>query len=326
MGCNKKDDGQKIAENRTLISEKASAEFFYFVGRALYTPGIYKYSFNNKKNKKIWASKNERVIELSYSVNLKNAFFITAKSYGKLGLFPFVEKIKLYTLNTKTGEINFVKVIGSGMEVYTHWETDDSFSIILNSLDENIATYINQQKQIFNVFGKLLRDETKTYDLTADGYPVPAKPEKKKWSSDGKYSFLVRDDSINIYTISSGSGNKEIISTTQKLRQFEWTDSSNLIFTTADLTPGNKTLYSRNPETSKLIIYSPKKNEILKFWEGGGVKNFLITNGKLIFDTGFENESRINLIELENFKQFDVIIIQGGCGIKYITEVPNYGN
>jgi len=326
IGCRIKNDNQTIVEKKTIINEKAAPDAFYFVGKALYTPGIYKYSFYSKKRKIIWSSKNQRVIVLSYSDNLKNAFFITAKSYGKLGVFPFVEKIRLYTLETQTGKINFVKVIGSGMEVYTQWETDDTFSIILNSLDENIATYVNQQKQIFNVFGKLLRDETKTYDLTADGYPSLTKKEREGLSPNAKYFFTVKTDSINVYTISSGKENKEIISTSQVLRKFEWEERNKLIFTTADLTPANKTLYSKNPETSKIIIYSPETDEILKFWEGGGVKNFLIMNNKLIFDTGFENESKINLIDLETFKQFDVIKIQGGCGIKYIPEIPDYGN
>ncbi|MBZ0200920.1 MAG: hypothetical protein K8H86_13700 [Ignavibacteriaceae bacterium] len=326
MGCNNKEDEKPVSITERAMNKKVLPNEFYFVARALYTPGIFKYTFETKKNKIVWSSKNERVIELSYSEDLKSAFFITAKHYGRTGAFPYIKKVRLYILNTKTDQVNFVKLIGSGMEVYTRWETDDTFSIFLNSLDDKVATYINQQKQIYNVFGKLLSDETKIYDLTSDGYPMPSRAEKSNLSPDGTNKFVVEIDSVNKYKVIIGeSKNEDIISTTQKLRQFQWTADGNLVFTTADVSPSNKTLYTDKPESSKLLIYSPVKKEILKYWEGGGVKNFLIINNTLIFDTGFESKSKINMINLETLKQFNVVKKIGGCGIKYIPELPDYG-
>ncbi len=326
VGCNNKDEKLPPIVADSVQNKKTSPDEFYFVARALYTPGIFKYTFKTKKSKIVWSSKNERVIELSYSEELKNAFFITVKHYGRDGVFPFVKKVRLYILNTKTGNVSFVKLIGSGMEVYTRWENEDTFSIFLNSLDEKIATYINQQKQIFNVFGKLLSDETKIYDLTSDGYPVPSRVEKSNSSPDGSAKFIVEIDTVTRYKVITGKHkSEELISTVQKLRQFEWTAAGDLVFTTADVSPANKTLYTNKPESSKLLIYSPVKKEILKYWEGGGVKNFLIINNILIFDTGFETQSKINMINLETLKQFDVVKRNGGCGIKYIPEIPDYG-
>jgi hypothetical protein len=92
--------------------------------------------------------------------------------------------------------VTFIKEIGNGMQVFTSWETGNAFRVILNSVNKTVASYIEQHTQIFSEFGKQLVDETKTYNLIADGYPKPLERSINSESPDGKFSIFSGRDSV----------------------------------------------------------------------------------------------------------------------------------
>ncbi len=53
---------------------------------------------------------------------------------------------------------------------------NDRFTLVINSIDKTIASYVNKNIQVYNRFGKLLSDNTEVYDLTKDGYPITKLP------------------------------------------------------------------------------------------------------------------------------------------------------
>ena len=302
---------------------------FYFVGNINDKPGIYKYNIKQKSYTKFWFKDNESVVELSHSPKGNRIFFLTAKDLGKKGVFPFIHKIKLYLLNRDSSKVKIIKSIGSGIQVFTAWETDNTFKIILNSFDKTVANFVNQHTLIYSEFGRNLVDETKTFDLTKEGYPKPPMVKRKNKSPNGEFLITSIDSSkTSIYLKNIIKSKTTLIaSDSQKLNQIDWgSNNEYVIASTLDISRRNNTLYDKLPETSKIFIYSIIDKKIIKEWNGGGLKNFILLKNLLIFDDGFGKKSSINIFNLITLKMTDSIHIQGGCGIRNIPSIPDYGD
>ncbi len=138
---------------------------------------------------------------------------------------------------------------------------------------------------------------------------------------------IIKNDSLNLFYLKEDSENGQMLicKDNKKLRDIGWSkNNDDLIFSTIDVTPGNETLYSKDPQTSSLYIYSLKNHKIENKWEGGGYKNFFIQNDKLFFDTGFKDNSMIIIYDLNNSSPVDTIKINGGCGLENIPKIPDY--
>lgn len=300
---------------------------FYFVGMIGKYPGIYKFIGAKNRYNKFWAKDSEKVVDLSYSPGRNTIFFLTVSDYGKNGVFPFINNVKLYLLNPDSSKVTYITGIGSGLQVFTSWETDNSFKVVLNSFDTTVATYVNRHTLIFSEFGRGLVNETKTFDITKEGYPGPPDIPILRSSPYGNFTIVTPDSSgTTIYLKSTKSGRNILIAKgDQKLNHVEWTpDNKYLIFSTINISPRNETLYKKNPSTSQLIIYSLNDKKILQRWGGGGIKNFFMENGFLIFDDGFGNNSSLKIYDYNTLKLLKVINVKGGCGLRNIPVIPDY--
>ncbi len=330
-GCYKGKQGKNLNKNKMDLSadplNAPSLQNFLFVGTIDNKAGLYKYNIKEKKYTKFWSNGSQNVVELSYSKDMKTAFFLTARHYGKRGVFPYITDVKLYLSSSDSSNVSLLKKIGSGMQVFTKWGMDNTYKVILNSFDKTIANYVHQHVQIFNMFGKELLDKTNTYNIVKDGYPKPPGIIINKVSPDKKY-FLssAGKDTISIFINNPGNGNNVfIVKGTQKLNQLRWVgEDKSVVFTTINITPNNNTLYKKKPETSKLFIYSIQSKKVIKQWNGGGVKNFFIYGKTLVFDNGFDNNSSIYIYNLNKNKMIDSVKIKGGCGLKNIPQIPDY--
>ncbi len=331
-GCSQKEKTQQGFQKKNIESNQIKLNVpklksFLFVGIINNKPGIYKYDILRKNYSELWSNRREKVVDLTYSKDRKTAFFLTATRFGKRGVFPYINNIKLYLVNIDSSKVVLLKKIGSGMQVFTEWSTDNTYKVMLNSIDKTIADYVHQNTQIFNTFGKELLDETKTYNIIKEGYPQPPKVKESLTSPDEKYFFSSSGrDTISIYLNQTGTDKKFfIIKGIQKLNQLDWVGNDKyVIFSTINIMPGNNTLYNKEPQTSKLIIYSIKNKKIIKKWDGGGIKNFFIVGNILVFDTGFGKNSIINIYNINKQAMMDSIKIRGGCGIKNIPQIPDY--
>jgi hypothetical protein len=313
-------------DNSLNKNQAAHSNDFYFVGNINGRAGIYKYNLRKNSYHKFWSKTNASVVELSHSPKGDKIFFLTATSLGKAGVFPFIHNVKLYLLNCDSSKVKFIKLIGSGLQVFTAWETDNSFKVILNSFDLTVANYINQHTIIYSEFGRKLVDETKTFDITKEGYPKPPVINKKTKSPYGEFSIAVKDSpKTSIYLKNAHNKKIFIASVSQKLNQIEWAPGNKyLIFSTINITPRNNTLYNKNPETAKIFIYSIPDKKIIKEWNGGGLKNFILLKDLLIFDDGFSKKSSITIFNLKTLQITNSIRIKGGCGTRNIPSIPDY--
>jgi hypothetical protein len=319
VSCNDKEKDKKEIK----YNSEDDISSFLFAGMINENPGIYKYNFSASNYKEFWSAENEKVVELSYSENKKNIFFVTAKGFGKSGAFPFINDVKLYVINPESGNAGFVEELGSGLQVFTQWKDENNFRIIINSFDKTKFNFINHRSMLFNIYGKKLEDKTQIYDITKQGYPQLPEKEINLTSPDKKYTVKEnKDDSAAVYLYVNGA--KEFITSISKeLKQVEWKDDK-VFISSISIEPDNESLYSDNPETSKLFIYSLKQNKILKMWKGSGVKYFFIIKDKIIFDTGFGDHSKIIIYNYEKQKTVEEIKIDGGCGLKNIPQIPDY--
>ncbi len=321
LSCNDKKEEQKTIYD----SSKPMLKDFLFVGMIKDKAGIYKYNLEQKTYEPFWSDKREEVVELSYSEKMQNSFFLTAKNFGKTGSFPFVNNIKLYMVNSETGKADFIEEFGSGIQVFSQWVDENNFRITINSFDKKILNYVNHRKILYNTYGKKLEDITEIYDITKQGYPRLSEKKIDYFSPQRKYLIESRgDDSIGIY-LKEDEEEELIIKSNQQIKQLQWDDDL-LFLSTINVNPENESLKSQNPETSKLIIYSLEKDEILRLWEGEGIKFFFVTGDFLIFDNGFGKDSQIVIFSLRPSKIVDEIKIKNGCGLKNIPQIPAYNS
>lgn len=331
-GCNGNADhpgGSPVpaADSSAVKTVPDKFDDFIFVGMIEHKAGLYKYDFATKKYSRFWSNYNEQVVELSYSPDKKKAFFLTAGHYGKKNIFPYITRVKLYEINIDSQKVKFIKRIGKGIQVFTQWEDNNNFKVVINRIDEIVATYIRQQTYIYNVFGKELLNETEIFDLTKSGYPRPAHKPDDFNSPSGKFTLLNKgQDTTQVYLVDHQLGEQFYITgNSQQINKFTWPlNEKYLVFSTIDLGIKNKSIGSGEEETSTLVIFDNRAHKILKQWRGSGVKNFYIRNEFLIFDNGFLNNSEIIIFNLNTMRQFDNIKIRRGCGLRNIPEIPNY--
>ncbi len=326
-GCGKNTNNNSSYDKGKVESSSVSSKLndFYFVGMIGENPGIYKFNANKKIASRFWQNKNEKVVELSYSARRKIIFFITASDFGKKGVFPFISNVKLYKINPDSSKAMFVKKLGSGLQIFTEWSTDNTFKVILNSFDKTVVTYVNQQTFIFNEFGRELVNSSKIFDITKDGYPKPPQKSIKDYSPNNIFRIISIDSAVTKIYLRTKTEQTLIASVEQKLNQAEWTSNGKyLIFSTLDITPKNKTLYDKQPNTSKIFIYNLKQKKLIKTFIGGGLKNFFIQKDYLIFDDGFGRNSSIQIFNFKTLDPIQSIKIKGGCGLRNIPQIPDY--
>ncbi|HKI79696.1 MAG TPA: hypothetical protein VKA26_14240 [Ignavibacteriaceae bacterium] len=329
VGCNKNVKPPEKAEQRkadTVSVKKEKFDSFIFVGMIEHKPGLYKYDVEKKEYSEFWSNYNEQVVELSYSPDGKTAYFLTAGHFGKKNIFPYITRVKVYLINIDSSKVKFIKRVGDGVQVFTQWEDDYNFKVIINRIDKIVATYIKADTYIFNLFGKEILSEKQTYDITKTGYPRPKTRPVDYNSHSGKYNLVNNSsDSTNVYIENiSESSTEFVFANEQKLNKFDWSpDEKYLVFSTINISAKNNTLKAKTPETSGLYIYDIPQNKIIKKWKGSGVKNFFIKNDLLIFDNGFDLNSTITIFDYKTLEPVDSIKVGRGCGLRNIPEIPN---
>ncbi len=323
LSCGKKQDEElELPVERTFDS-------FVFVGMIQNRPGLYKYNAGKNSFSEFWHSKDEKVVELSYRANYGAAFFLTAAQEGKEGIFPFIKDARLYVISDPASKPIFVKEIGSGLQVFSRWESETVFRIVLNSWDSKVSTYINQRTFIFNTFGRILREETKTYDITTDGYPRLPESKPDSLSPSGRFRISIRGGkSDSVYLIQRKNNSEYLITKVNKaVNEVMWSDNRSMVFlSTLDVTPANRSIFTDQPNTSSLYIFSIPEKKIIKKWIGGGNKNFFTVSDFLIFDDGFGRNSSIYIYNFEEDKIVKQIRINGGCGLRGIPKIPKFGS
>lgn len=321
ISCSKQRETSDEDSLNKEVSNAKLTEFkeLYFVGIYAGLPSIYKYDYAKNKSKVFWNHKDERVLDLLISQDRENAYFITRRKQRLKSSQPAIERGQLYHIDLGLGKVELITQLEEGIQIIPFWTDNDRFTLVINSIDKTIASYINKNTQVYNKFGKLLSDNNEIFDITKDGYPVTKLPSLNFTSPNGMFSILEKNDSVWIKQ--SGTKNKIRTSiTNKKIMQIDWAENKKqVIFLLMDKDDeGSKV---KNKIASTLIIFDLQKKKIVKSFNGTGYKRFVLIGDFLIFDNGFGKDSFITLFSLSSLKDIHEIKIIGGCGLKNIPGI-----
>jgi hypothetical protein len=313
----KQEDRDEEFLNKEIENAKLS-EFkgFYFVGSYLGFPSIYLYDFKNDKSKLFWHAKDERVIDLLISPDYKSCYFITKRKQRLKSSQPAIEKGKLYRIDFEIRKVEFITQLEDGLQIIPFWTDNDRFSLVINSIDKTIASYVNKNIQVYNHFGKLLSDNTEIFDLTKDGYPITKLPQINYQSPNQLFTIVEKKDSIIIQHLKS---KKEIKTrfVNKKLLQIIWAENNrNLVMLMIPKSDVKNDL--RDYKNASLAIFDLQKKKTVKLIAGVGVKHFVLISDFLIFESGIGRDSDIQIFKINSLENIKTIKINGGCGLRSI--------
>jgi hypothetical protein len=323
LGCR---ESKNNLYDQKLNDEIANAKIsnfdeIYFVGNHSGIPAIYRYDAPSEKVKLFWGKEGERVIDLLVSRDQTTAYFITMRKQRLKSSKPAFEKGRLYRIDFDANKVESIAQLEEAIQIIPFWQDDDRFTLVINSVDKTVASYINKNTQVYNKFGKLLSDNNEIFDITKDGYPMTKLPDLKLTSPNKIFSVIIKDDSLQIKQNNSG----QIINTKfvkKEIRQINWAENNkNVIILLVNKTEELKVL-SSSLASSTLIIFDLFDKKIIKAFEHGlGYKSFVLIGDFLIFDNGFGRDSSIKIIELSSLEEVKTIKIAGGCGLRKIPGI-----
>ncbi|MDT3695126.1 MAG: hypothetical protein ROY99_01965 [Ignavibacterium sp.] len=318
FSCSDTDKGSLDEETlNKLIKEAKLTEFsgFYFVGNYNGRPSLYRYDRKNDKIKMFWNSEQERVINLITSPDYNSAFFITKQKQRLKSSQPAIERGRLYRINFELKKAEFITQLEDGIQIIAYWLDKDRFTLIINSIDKIIASYVNKNTQVYNKFGKLLSDKTDIFDLTKDGYPVTRMPEPQYVSPDEMFTIIEEKDSLGIL---QNSSNKEIKTPfyKKKVVQAGWAENKrNLILL---LTEKKENKDTTEQMSSFIAVLDLKEKKTKTLFNNLPLKYFILIGDFLIFDSGIDKALHIRIFNLNKMADFKIIKLNGGCSIKNI--------
>jgi len=289
---------------------------FYFVGNYSGMPAIYMYDYSIDKYKVFWHSDRERVIDLLISPDKNSCFFITKRKQRLKSSQPAIEKGKLYRIDFEINNVESITQLEEGIQVIPFWIDNDRFSLVINSIDKTIASYVNKNIQVYNRFGKLLSDNTEVYDLTKDGYPITKLPEINYESPNGLFTVIEKNDSIIVHQKNSQYDISTEF-TAGKILQLGWAENiKHLIM----LIKSNDQEKQSADDISDilLVIYDLQKKKTVEIFNTLGNAHFVLIGDFLIFDNGVGKDSYIEMYRLDSLTNYKTIKINGGCGLRNI--------
>ena len=290
ISCEKEsfdDENLKDYQSTVETAPSKKMEYFFFVGKAGWETGLYKYNLNDNEYKLFWSAAKENVVQLSYSDNLEYAFFITARRIGTKRGVSFIRRIKLYRIDLENSSVELVREIGDAVQLLTNW-LDNNYRIQLTQFDMKIASHINKINQIYSPFGKLIKEETETFDFIKDGYPQFEIKSTSLVSPSGNFGITQSADSV-FFSIAGVEGKVFIDSTGNKINKVKWNSDESYVFFTAD--PVNESKFQKIPST--IYVYNVVNQKTVMKWDSQYKMNFFIANELLIFDTMVYNQSSI---------------------------------
>lgn len=319
VGCSEKTDEEKAEEHLNSEIEKARiTEFtgFYFVGNHSGVPSLFWYDVKKDKQKVFWHEADERVIDLIISPDNKSGFFITKRKQRLKSSQPAIEKGRLYRIDFELKKTELITQLVDGIQIIPFWLDNNRFTLVINSIDLTIASYINKNIQVYNRFGKLLSDNTEVFDITKDGYPITKTNYVQYTSPNEMFTVIEKNDSIQIRQIKS----KKEIKTRFKnktILQIKWAEDNKHVLLL--MKPKvKKEILNQEDENVLLALFDLQKKKTIKTYSNSGVNNFRLIGNHLLIDNEVDKKTQIEVIKLDDFEQVKKIKVNGGCSLRRI--------
>jgi len=304
----------------------ASHDGFYYVALDGKRPALYYRKFSETSAEIVWSKNDESVIEVVYSQDKNSVFFLSTSAYGKDGVLPYFRKLKVYRFDYNTPEkVRMCSEAGDCVNYKLFTSVGNLLQLETNTFTSPEHIMVKNKVHIFDKDGTTVEQKTKTVDITKDGFPQLTKPKLQNVSDDGKYAILLSKDNFIILKEINKSGYKDIKQTAKTISQVGFTpDNSAAVVSTVDITPGNETLYEKEPDTAELLLYLIKEKKVQFQIKGSGYKRFMIFGHILVYENGFGEKSEIIIYSIKDSKEVSRIKVKGGCGLLNIPQIPDY--
>ncbi|MCX6174487.1 MAG: hypothetical protein NTZ27_07050 [Ignavibacteriales bacterium] len=288
-----------------------------FVAKYIGRPSVYSYNLLTKQSSIEWSKWERKVISLNNSIDNQSAFITTVLGYERQNGFTYIHEAKIYFLNRAIDQADELAEPGDGVQLYTYWESSDTFKVNFSMLDSINTKIVIQNIYPFDINGKLGSIQKRKFDILKHGFPSVPRRNPVEYSPNKEFQFRnVRSDGeSNIYLKNLKQHSEELVVTTKRnINDARWSENGNYLFLITDnLTVDSKGVKAE--KTGELIIIDAFKMKIVKIFSGFRFENVLVHGKLLFFDERLKDIAQIAVYDYTRDKLLNSISIYGGCGI-----------
>ena len=288
-----------------------------FVAKYLGRPSVYSFNLLTKQSSVEWSRWGRKVISLNHSIDNQSAFITTVLSYGRQSGFPYIHEARIYFLNRINDQADELAELGNGVQLYTYWESSDTFKVNYSMLDTVNSKIVIQNIYPFDIDGKSGLIQKRKFDLLKHGFPSVPRRDPVELSPSKEFQFRnVRSDGeSNIYLRNLKQRSEELVVTTKRnINDARWSEDGNYLFIITD----NQSVDSKGvkaEKTGELIIIDALRMKIIRIFSGFHFENVLVHGKLLFFDERLKDIAQIAVYDYTRDKLLNTISIYGGCGI-----------
>ncbi|MCX7798341.1 MAG: hypothetical protein N2249_06940 [Melioribacter sp.] len=299
----------KIIKNDKVVEDQFANVLF--VGNYLGRPSLYSFNLLTKNIKPLWSRWGRKVLSVNRSIDRSNTFIVTALSYKINESFPLIKDVRLYHYNADEDNIEEIFFLGDGIQIYSYWETQDSFKVNFTFSDTLKPQILIQRILSFDKYGKIISQTSRSYDLIKDGFPKP--PQKKPSVVSPKGRFQIRNIQENdkgyIY-IRDVIKNAELLLTDYKgvFNSAIWTEDEKYVFIITTL----------NNNYELCIINSENMKVEKKFFNLPN-RDLLVHGNFIFFNEQIDGNKNIIIYDYTKNAIYHRIQLIGDCGINSLV-------
>ena len=288
-----------------------------FVAKYLGRPSVYSFNLLTKQSSVEWSRWGRKVISLNHSIDNQSAFITTVLGYGRQSRFPYIHEARIYFLNRVNDQTDELAELGNGVQLYTYWESSDTFKVNYSMLDTVNSKIVIQNIYPFDINGKSGLIQKRKYDLLQHGFPSIPRRNPVELSPNKEFQFRnVRSNGeSNIYLRNLKQRSEELVVTTKRnINDARWSEDGNYLFIITD----NQSVDSKGvkaEKTGELIIIDAFKMKIVRIFSGFHFENVLVHGKLLFFDERLKDIAQIAVYDYTRDKLLNTISLYGGCGI-----------
>jgi len=288
-----------------------------FISRYEERPSVFNYNLISKRNNVMWSKLGHKVTSLNLSRNCNSLFFTTAAGFGKIRGIPFVHGASLYHLIRELNKSEEISYFGDGYQLYSFWETIDTFKVNFTFIDHFDTKIVNQKIFSFDSIGNSYYTKERKYDLLKDGFPLIPNRIPIYYSPNHNFNLRIVNDQHEIdYYIKDIQEHSEvlIVSSKKKIRDACWSNDGNYLFILTHNSPNNINR-KKVESTGELWIIDAKQKKLIKVFAGYKFDNLLVHGKFLFFDEQLIKLTKICIYNYYEDKVYDTISSSGGSSL-----------
>ncbi|MBI5729636.1 MAG: hypothetical protein HY963_00725 [Ignavibacteriales bacterium] len=300
--------GKPVVDNFTNV---------LFVANYMGRPSVYSFNLLTKQSSVEWSRWGRKVISLNHSIDNQSAFITTMLGYGRQSRFPYIHEARIYFLNRVNDQADELAELGDGVQLYTYWESSDTFKVNFSTLDSVNSKVVIQNIYPFDINGKSGLIQKRKFDLLKEGFPSVPRRNPVELSPNKEFQFRnVRSDGeSNIYLKNLKQRSEELVVTTKRnINDARWSEDGNYLFIITD----NQSVDSKGvkaEKTGELFIIDAINMKIVRIFSGFRFENVLVHGKLLFFDERLKDIAQIAVYDYTRDKLLNTISLYGGCGI-----------